>query len=44
MKPVNTTVNSRKGQILMRSASVPETIEAAAPQDTIWKNQSEATA
>jgi hypothetical protein len=28
---------------LMRSASVPETIEAVVAQNTIWKNQSEAT-
>jgi molybdopterin biosynthesis enzyme MoaB len=26
----------------MRSASVPETIEAVVAQNTIWKNQSEA--
>ena len=43
MKPVRTTVKIRKGHSLMRSASVPETIEAAVATNTIWKNQSEAT-
>ncbi len=33
-----------KGQILMRSATHPETTEQAAPQKTIWKNQSELAA
>ena len=30
-----------KGQVLMRSASVPETIDAAVATKTIWKNQSD---
>ena len=34
----------RNGHSLMRSASVPETIEAVVAQNTIWKNQSEAAA
>jgi hypothetical protein len=32
-----------KGQNLMRSARVPETIEAAVATKTIWKNQSDIT-
>src|SRR5690606_29971188 len=43
MKPVRMTVKSRNGHSLMRSASVPETMEAAVATKTIWKNQSEAT-
>ena len=42
MKPVRTVTKSRNGPILMRSATVPETIEAAVATKTIWKNQSEA--
>ena len=41
--PVSTTTKTRNGQTLMRSARVPETIEAAVATKTIWKNQSEAT-
>src|SRR5690606_18426440 len=43
-KPVSTALNSRKGQTRRRSASVPETIEAAVATKTIWKNQSDAAA
>jgi hypothetical protein len=35
-------VKIRNGHSLMRSASVPDTIEAVVAQNTIWKNQSEA--
>jgi len=42
--PVRITVNSRKGHSLMRSARVPETMDAVVAQNTIWKNQSEAAA
>ncbi len=41
MTPVSTTTKMRNGQTLMRSASVPETIEAAVATKTIWKNQSD---
>ena len=41
MKPVSTTTKAKNGQSLIRSASVPETIEAVVAQNTIWKNQSE---
>ena len=44
MNAVRTTVKIRNGHSLMRSASVPETIEAVVAQNTIWKNQSEAAA
>ncbi len=39
--PVRTAVKIRNGQIFMRSAIVPDTIEAAVATNTIWKNQSE---
>lgn len=42
MNPVRKTVKIRKGQRRMRSASVPETIDAAVATKTIWKYQSEA--
>ena len=42
--PVSTTVKIRNGISLMRSASVPDTIDAAVATNTIWKNQSEAAA
>ncbi len=42
MKPVRMTVKIRNGHSLMRSASVPETIEAVVAQKTIWKYQSDA--
>jgi len=42
MTPVRTTVKTRNGISLTRSATVPETIEAVAATNTIWKNQSEA--
>ena len=41
--PVSATTKIRKGQTLMRSASVPETMEAAVATKTIWKNQSDMT-
>jgi len=41
MKAVRTAVKSRKGSSLTRSATVPETIEAAVATNTIWKNQSD---
>jgi hypothetical protein len=37
------TTKIMKGQYLMRSARVPETIEAAVATKTIWKNQSDIT-
>jgi hypothetical protein len=43
MKPAKTAMKIRKGQTLMRSASVPETIEAVVATKTIWKNQSDMT-
>ncbi len=33
----------RNGHSLIRSASVPETIDAAVATNTIWKNQSDMT-
>ena len=41
MKPVRIAVKIMNGHSLMRSASVPETIEAAVATNTIWKYQSE---
>ncbi len=41
MIPVRITTKTKKLQSLMRSASAPETIEAAVATNTIWKNQSE---
>ncbi len=41
---VRTTVKIRNGQSLTRSATVPETIEAAVATKTIWKNQSDCEA
>ena len=43
MIAVRTVTKMKKGTILMRSASVPDTIEAVVAQKTIWKNQSDAT-
>ena len=43
MRPVRTTVKIRKGHSLMRSATVPETIEAVAAQNTSWKKKSDPT-
>ena len=34
-------MNTKKEDNLIRSANVPETIEAAVATNTIWKNQSE---
>ncbi len=36
MKPVSMTVKIMNGHNRMRSASVPETTEAAVAQNTIW--------
>ena len=44
MIPVRTALEQWNGQTRMRSASVPETIEAAVATNTIWKNQSDAAA
>ena len=44
MKPVRTTTKIRNGHSLIRSAKVPETIEAAVATNTIWKNQSDGAA
>ena len=38
------TTKIRNGHSLMRSARVPETIDAVVAQNTIWKNQSEPVA
>ncbi len=43
MKPVRITVKIRNGHSLMRSARVPETIEAVAAQNISWKKKSEPT-
>ena len=43
MKPVSSVTKMKNGTILMRSATVPDTIDAVVAQKTIWKNQSEAT-
>ena len=40
-KPDRTTTKIMNGQTLMRSARVPETIDAAVATKTIWKNQSD---
>ena len=44
MTAVSATTKIRNGHSLMRSARVPEIMEAAVATNTIWKNQSEATA
>ena len=41
MTAVRMTTKIRNGQILIRSASVPETIEAVAAQNISWKKKSE---
>ncbi len=38
IKPVSRATNAKNGQILMRSASAPDTIDAAVATKTIWKN------
>ena len=43
MKPVRITVKIRKGHSLMRSARVPETIDAVVAQNISWKKKSEPT-
>jgi len=43
MKPVSRAVKITNGHSLIRSASVPDTIDAVVAQNTIWKNQSDAT-
>ena len=44
MSAVSTTTKTRKGHSLMRSASAPETMDAAVATNTIWKNQSDEAA
>ena len=41
MISVSRTTKARKDHSFVRSASVPETMEAAVATNTIWKNQSE---
>ena len=41
MIAVSTSVNTKKDHIFTRSASVPETMDAAVATNTIWKNQSD---
>ena len=41
---VSTATKPRNGHSLIRSARVPETIEAVVATKTIWKNQSDAAA
>jgi hypothetical protein len=41
MKPVRTITKIRNGQSLIRSASVPDTIEAVAAQNISWKKKSD---
>ena len=43
MTPVSTTVKIRNGHSLMRSARVPETIEAVVAQNISWKKKSDPT-
>ena len=40
---VSTEVKMKNGNSLTRSASEPETMEAAVATNTIWKNQSDIT-
>ena len=41
MRAVRTNVNAKNAHSFTRSASVPETMEAAVATKTIWKNQSD---
>ena len=41
---VRIATNKKKGQILILSAKVPDTIDAVVATNTIWKNQSDAAA
>jgi hypothetical protein len=43
MIPVIIAAKIIKGHTLILSAQAPETIEIAVAQNTIWKNQSDAT-
>ena len=43
MIAVSSSVNRKKDHILTRSASAPETMDAAVATKTIWKNQSDMT-
>ena len=43
MTAVSTRVKAKKAPILIRSAMAPDTIEAVAATNTIWKNQSDMT-
>ena len=44
MSAVSTSVKMKNDHILTRSASAPDTMEAAVATNTIWKNQSDMTA
>ena len=44
MIAVSTRVKTKNDQSLTRSASAPETMDAAVATKTIWKNQSDMTA
>ena len=44
MIAVSTSTNRKKVHIFTRSASAPETMEAAVATKTIWKNQSDIVA
>ncbi len=44
MTAVSTATKTKKGPIRERSATAPETIDAAVATNTIWKNQSDAEA
>ena len=41
MRPVRSAVKMKNGHRRTRSATVPETIDAAVATNTIWKNQSD---
>ncbi len=43
MTAVSTRVKAKNGHSLTRSASAPETMDAAVATKTIWKNQSDIT-
>ncbi len=43
MNPVRIATKMKNGQSLIRSASVPETIDAVVAQNISWKKKSEPT-
>ena len=43
MMALKNTTKIKNGHTLIRSAKVPETIDAAVATKTIWKNQSDIT-